>query len=688
MTAANTASAEPILRFGVIGDTHVNPVEGESTSPWRGNSDANARARHAVAMLNRHDLDFVVHLGDMVHPVPELPTFRQAAGAFHAVFADLEAPLRFVPGNHDVGDKPGEWLPASTVNDEFVHIYRTEFGDDYYSFEAAGCHFIVLNAELMNSGTESERIQREWLQATLASYEGRRRFVFTHYPLFLHQADEPGHYDNIDEPARTWLLTLLEHHGVEAIFAGHVHNFFAHRVAGGAQYVAPSTAFVRHDYSELFRVGPAEDEEHGRFDVGKLGYFVVEVSENGHRVQIVRTEGTTRIEEETAALPRSLPNHARRSSPLVIDARTPWSETVDMSYTGGVDEFIRKRVRNDYPLMAMWDMHLERLRVPLSDLDHADMDVRARELASFGHRFSVFSYGIPDDRVLQTVRMRAAILDSWEIIVHPDVLPTACDTVPRLERETGLAIVLSPLENGHRFDPVGTPYVHAIRHGFGVEDLKGLEQCLAGRKPAYVAVRIPRATRRQLWQTLTEVAQLAQAGDYRARCTVQFAGARPQQAVHDEDEDARIAAICVLAAFALPELDIVLDTLSDMDRGYFPRIGLTDRRSNLRPAGRVVKHLTELLESGTGALNGAVPQLVEHERAIEFEFEGQRLVLPHSAVRLDEVATVAEFTEAVDLTTGEVFRTSAKHVIAAPTLLSAVTLLNQPTPTLFRRTEQ
>ena len=153
---------------------------------------------------------------------------------------------------------------------------------------------------MINSGLEAETVQREWLQAEVAHCHGKRVFVFTHYPLFLAYADEAENYDNIAEPGRSWLLNLLSKTKAEALFAGHVHNFWYNRYAGTDHYLLPSTSFVRQDYSEMFRASPGLDDEAGRNDRAKLGYFLVHVHEHGHTVDFVRTYGAMEPVGQTA----------------------------------------------------------------------------------------------------------------------------------------------------------------------------------------------------------------------------------------------------------------------------------------------------------------------------------------------------------------------------------------------------
>ena len=96
---------------------------------------------------------------------------------------------------------------------------------------------MVLNSQILNTGLSAEQEQRTWLETDLAAHAGMRIAVFLHLPPYLHNPAEPhlGHYDNIGEPARTWLLKLLAAHRVAWLFAAHVHFAFC-EPAGALDY--------------------------------------------------------------------------------------------------------------------------------------------------------------------------------------------------------------------------------------------------------------------------------------------------------------------------------------------------------------------------------------------------------------------------------------------------------------------
>ncbi len=175
-------SGKHLTTFAVIADTHVNHKEDYSSSSYPCNALANARTRHVVAELNQIAPEFVMHLGDLVNPVPELPTFVEAAEHFKSLMAELQAPLHLVSGNHDVGDKQVSWMPAGMVNEENLALYEEHFGDHFYAFDTDLLHMVVINAQIINSGLAAEETQKHWLEKDLSENSHKRTFICIHYP--------------------------------------------------------------------------------------------------------------------------------------------------------------------------------------------------------------------------------------------------------------------------------------------------------------------------------------------------------------------------------------------------------------------------------------------------------------------------------------------------------------------------
>lgn len=595
----NTADKRPhgkrLLRFAVIADTHVNQAEDEASSFFPQNRLANARSRHVADMLRGVDAEFVLHLGDIVHPIPALAAYADAAHCYRQIYADVGVPIHLTPGNHDIGDKPARSAPVATVTSAFIETYRKTFGEPWYSFDQAGLHFVVVNAPIINSGLPEEQAHREWLEADLAAHEGERVFVAIHYPPYVWCSDEPATYDNIDEPGRSWLLGLFERHAVEAVLCGHVHNFWYDQHGNAEIYLAPSTAFVRQDYSEFMRVCPS-DEEGGRVDVNKLGFFVVDVHERGHVAMWVRSNGELRgVEGGPAVQLAAFEVHTKTAAiaNVGVDLRHPWAEVIELPPSGALEEFERKRARNDYPLCAVWDMGLTLLRVPIQDLLDGDVRSRMRIAYSVGNRFIVSALGVPRGQAADLLVEHADLLDSLEITLPFGEMHAALPSMAALRRALGKPVHLAKLRRHEdsRFD--GLHYGHLIFYGWVPQEWEQIADIAdAARQAGALDGLVFRVGRDTSPMALArELIPRLRALDLELSLSVRLAGDNPAGAQMDERANAHRVEDTVKTALEFPAVRCVLDTFMDVDRGYFRRHGLLDRAYNLRPAGEVLRTL-------------------------------------------------------------------------------------------------
>ena len=598
---------EPIFTFAVISDSHVNPEENTSSSPWKSNELANARTRYVIQELNRLKPDFVVHLGDLIHPVPSLPSYRIAADRFHELLEELEPKIYLVPGNHDIGDKPASWSPAESITEAFIDLYGKTFGPHFYSFDFQDCCFVVINSQILNSGLESETLQKTWLEKNLSDNCRKRTFLFMHYPPFITQPYEDAHYDNIDEPARSWLLDLAKKYGIEVIFAGHAHNFFYNRRGQLDLYVLPSVTFFRHDYSELFRIEPTE--EYGRNDGGKLGYFWVKVFENGHVARAIRSYGST-VEKgkKNPTTPLQLYNYHPKEikgAPVGVDLRFPWVEVTEMPYSGALDEFYRKKARNDYPLMALWEMGLKNLRVPSDDLLDPSTRERMYALKALGHVFTVFNYGLPQGRLKEVLTKENSLVKSLEVILPWGEAESSIHQIQQLKNELSVPVYFSKVWSSKGAERDGSAFKHFINHGFNVDEHDTIKAFLDLPGAAEVAdgfvFRLGR--NRSPWEQIQSANKRAASFGAKAQVYVRLASENPAQSEFDDLANANRVAETIAVSFGLRDVDVFLDTFVDHDRGYFPRTGLVDRRFNPRSAGFVFRYLLSALCPSCHALS-------------------------------------------------------------------------------------
>ncbi len=667
---SRTANASPRFSFVVVADTHVNEAEDTSTSPYETNHLANPRARHVFAEIAamRPPPRFVVHLGDIVHPVPSLPAFHGAVANFKAIASRLPVPLHVVPGNHDVGDKTVDWMPAEQVCDDFLATYREAFGADWYAFDEGGVRFVLLNSLLLNSGLSDEAHQRAWLEERIDSAGDLRVFLFMHYPPYIFRPDEAGNYDNVDEPARAWLLGQIARPAVEAVFAGHAHNFWYDRTGEAEMYLLPSTAFLRHDFTEFCAVAPSVDSEFGRGDAAKFGWFRVDVFDNGHVASAVRSHGRQRAPDATSDVhPRRHLAHPKTSGfdNVGVELRHPWAEVMQITATGGVQEFGRKWARNDYPLLALWEMGVRLCKVPDVDVLESEPRGRMRLMARIGHRYVVTSIGAPREAVVEAAADDAGVF-AFEANLTLERFDRVRDALQAVRRSSGAAVFLAKILTDREARISGRTFSHFVKSGFTVEELTLHRDLIAG---AVDRAEIDGVTvRLELRESLPAAARRMRAfnADTGARilASLKLSGPGVAAARTGDRETAARAAQAMVLSRCGPDVLYVFDTFMDVDRGYHPRDAFIDRRFNPRPAAGVFAALASLFPGHEPftLMEGA------NDEAMDFEHAGARYRLV-CARRDAALAALAHGDVAHDLFTD--------HEAAVPDLRAS--MMSDPT---------
>lgn len=581
-----TPHEKPLFTFAIITDTHIRPPGGDESSPFAVNDLANGRARYAVAKIAFQRPDFTIHLGDMVHPLPHLPTYAPAAEEARKILQPLEPELHFVPGNHDVGDKPMPAMPAGPVDETSVALYGKHFGPGHYSFDHKGVHVIVVNSSIMNSGSTYEDSQRHWLEQDLTDHSGERIFLFSHYPPFINSPDEQPHYDNYSEPGRSWLLELVKRFDVEAVFSGHVHQFFYNRLGETSFYCLPPTSFTRQDYSELYDIGPAD--QYGRNDEGKFSTALIDVFEEGHRLRVIPTDGQGQDEGER--LPSGTTSGEQHKAPFTLHLRHGWARASDMPYNGPMEEFSRKRARNDYTLLRLWQMGIARVRTPLSDLSDPEYGPRIHDFYRAGIRFTFFCGGVPDVAQWQACRDNAHLINAVEFVTCMRELSDISEALRKFDPGDGPPIFLGKSHSSADEPKHGSKFAHSVSFGFKWEDRETL-------LPALKEINRNNVVRGLVFQVnladdlrtrLGEMDAFAGGNGFKIAANIRLADTNPAIANFDDEMISKRVEEALVFAPELEHMTLQLDTFADIDRGYHPRYGLLDRRYNFRAAGRML----------------------------------------------------------------------------------------------------
>ena len=221
---AATAKEAQALTFLQISDSHVG-----FDKP--ANPNARGTLEEAVARINAlpDKPAFTIHTGDISH-LSKVSEFDDA----DRIISQTRLDVHYVPGEHDFLD------PERKLYGE--RYGRGTKGAGWYSFDAAGVHFIGLvnvvdlkAGGLGNLGSE----QLEWLEADVKSRTASTPIVvFAHIPLWTVY---PQWGWGTEDGARA--LEYLKRFGSVTVLNGHIHQVMQ-KVEGNVTFhTARSTAF-------------------------------------------------------------------------------------------------------------------------------------------------------------------------------------------------------------------------------------------------------------------------------------------------------------------------------------------------------------------------------------------------------------------------------------------------------------
>lgn len=231
--------------FVQITDTHFGP---------RGYLE---NIEKTVARINSLPLDiaFVVHTGDIMNDNITEPDL--VAEGLNAL-AELEAPIFFCAGNHDIS----AWLP-----EEEKRAYIQHFGDLVHCHDHERVRFIFAFTMPLEIGSEVAGYDAlAEIEALLQEAEGRPAVILLHNPPLSKRLNPE---DSLwrREAGEKW-NSLLARYDVRAVLAGHLHSDEFYWMGDTPLYIAPS----------VYNHGGRAQTPHFRvycYEAGRLSYWTL-----------------------------------------------------------------------------------------------------------------------------------------------------------------------------------------------------------------------------------------------------------------------------------------------------------------------------------------------------------------------------------------------------------------------------
>lgn len=220
-----------VTRIALFSDTHISGEDSDQQALFR------RRLAGVVQAINEEKVDFALCGGDLMENA-----HAQEARAALELLRPFQVPVRFVPGNHDVGNKP---LPNDSheTKDEWLDGWEANVGPCFFMEQLARVRVIGLTGSLFGSRLSRSDDQWNFLEGEAARPTTLPTLLLVHYPLFLERVDEPGDYWNISSPDRERLLGLCSKAGVKVVLSGHTHRPIVHQLGDIHFVVSPPVSF-------------------------------------------------------------------------------------------------------------------------------------------------------------------------------------------------------------------------------------------------------------------------------------------------------------------------------------------------------------------------------------------------------------------------------------------------------------
>ncbi|CDX14004.1 hypothetical protein MPLB_1380022 [Mesorhizobium sp. ORS 3324] len=198
LSVVPTTAPQVLYRYAVFGDYGDTDLSGEKA---------------VSAMVHAWNVDFILTIGDNVYAPQVLDAavgqqYHDYIGNYQGAYGSGSTINRFFPtlGNH-------EYNEGNVTN--YLNYFTLPDNERYYDFQVGPVHFFALNSNKQEpDGRSYTSVQGHWMQNLLASSDATFNVAYFHHTPY-----NPAGYTAIMRwPFEQW--------GVNAVFAGHEHNYY------------------------------------------------------------------------------------------------------------------------------------------------------------------------------------------------------------------------------------------------------------------------------------------------------------------------------------------------------------------------------------------------------------------------------------------------------------------------------
>lgn len=220
LVPANRIYPKAKLSFGIVTDAHYADEEPKGTRWYR---ESLAKMNECVTLMNDKKVDFLIELGDLKdqgEPTTEDTTLKYLT-AIEKVYRKFKGPRYHVLGNHDV-DSISKIQFLDRVENTGIAKGLT-----YYSFDAKGFHFVVLDANFKSDGSDYDHGNFNWEDTNIPMWQIdwlKEDLLSTSKPviIFVHQQLDVTGSTGVRNAVKIREV-LQESKKVLAVFQGHHH---------------------------------------------------------------------------------------------------------------------------------------------------------------------------------------------------------------------------------------------------------------------------------------------------------------------------------------------------------------------------------------------------------------------------------------------------------------------------------